>query len=246
MLTQLFTDFQKLANPTKATILLRFFKTGEGEYGAGDQFLGLVVPQQRQLAKQYKDLPLSDIETLLHSKIHEHRMTALFILIIQFQSAIKQQNIKQQNQIFKFYLSNTQYINNRDLVDLSAPNIVGNYLFQTIITNEKTKSQQDPCKILYDLAHTKDLREKRIAIISTFAFIKNHLFDDTLAIAKILLKDKHDLIHKAVGRMLREVGKRCLEVEEEFLQIHYKTMPRTMLRYAIEKFPEEKRQQYLK
>jgi 3-methyladenine DNA glycosylase AlkD len=188
------------------------------------------VPVQRLIAKQHLNLDFSTLQEMLDSKIHEYRMTALFILVLR--------NVKadpaMKDQIFDFYVKNTRNINNWDLVDLSAPNIVGNYLL------EKDKS------LLYTFAKSKYLREKRIAIISTFAFLKVGEYTDTFQIAEILLHDTHDLIHKAVGRMLREVGKRSQFEEERFLKKHYKTMPRTMLRYAIEKFPEPLRQQYLK
>ena len=218
------------ANPEQAKILQRFFKTGKGQYGEGDQFLWIKVPVQRHIAKQYIQISFSELQTLLDSPIHEYRLIALLILV---QKYLKTDEKTKQN-IYTFYLKHTKSVNNRDLVDLSAPTIVGNYLI------EKDK------KILYKLAKSKNLREKRIAIISTFAFLRVGLFDDTFQIAEILMKDDHDLIHKAVGRMLREVGKRSLYEEEKFLKKHYKNMPRTMLRYAIEKFEEGKRQKYLK
>ena len=220
----------KQKNPTQAVNLQRFFKTGKGEYGEGDIFYGIKVPEQRMIAKQFKDLALADLKTLILSKVHEERLIAAFILVYQFKSGDE----KKKKIIFNFYLKNRKGINNWDLVDLSAPKIVGAYL----IDKEKD--------LLYKFAHSKDLWEKRISIISTQAFIREHFFEDTLKISEILLHDKHDLIHKAVGWMLREVGNRDLETEEEFLRRHYKTMPRTMLRYAIEKFPEQKRIAYLK
>ena len=226
---QLIKEIQQLKNPKKAKILARFFKTGKGEYGEGDIFLGITVPQQRQIAKKDSDLEREKLQKLLNSKIHEYRLTALLILIIQYQKA----NEKKKEKIFKFYLSNTKNINNWDLVDLSAPNIVGDYLL-----NEDRK-------ILYQLAKSKNLWERRIAIMTTYTFIKNNDFNDTFKIAEILLQDKHDLIHKAVGWMLREVGKKDQKVEEQFLRKHYRQMPRTMLRYAIERFSEGKREFYL-
>ncbi len=216
------------ANPEKARILKTFFKTGKGEYGEGDSFLGITVPESRKIAIKYSHLSLSDINELLESKIHEERLVALLILVNNYKSSQEKENI------FNFYLKNTKYINNWDLVDLSADKIVGDHLIN------KDKS------ILYNLAKSNNIWERRISIISTFHFIKNNQFDDTLKISKILLNDTHDLIHKAVGWMLREIGKRVQEVEEHFLKQHYKLMPRTMLRYAIEKFPEEKRNAYLK
>lgn len=213
----------------KAIISQRFFKTGKGEYGEGDVFLGLTVPEVRSIAIQYKTLALSDIGKLLQSKIHEERLTALLVLVFQFQKG----DDVSKHTIFKFYLNHTKWINNWDLVDLSAPKIVGNYLLY------KSK------KKLYTLAKSKSLWERRIAILATFIFIQNNNYDDSLRIATLLLYDTHDLIHKAVGWMLREIGKRTLAIEETFLRQYYKKMPRTMLRYAIERFPETKRQAYL-
>ncbi|MDD4202176.1 MAG: DNA alkylation repair protein [Candidatus Omnitrophica bacterium] len=229
-MSQITQQLNKLASKQQANILQRFFKTGKGEYGEGDIFIGLKVPQIRQVVKQFKDLPLTEIKKLLSSKIHEYRACALFLLVAKFET----NNEKLKDNIYKLYLANTKYINNWDLVDLSAPNIVGQYLLDK------------PKDILYSFAVSKDLWEKRISMISTYTFIKNKKFVDTLKIAKILLNDEHDLIHKAVGWMLREVGKRDLKTEENFLKTCYKTMPRTMLRYAIERFPEAKRQRYLK
>jgi 3-methyladenine DNA glycosylase AlkD len=223
-------EISKQKNPTQAIILQRFFKTGKGEYGEGDIFYGIKVPVQRIIAKQFKDLALDEIKKLIVSKVHEERLIAAFILVDQY----KKGNEKKRKSIYEFYIKNRKGINNWDLVDLSAPKIVGVHL----IDKEK--------ELLYKFAHSRDLWEKRISIISTQTFIREHLFDDTLKISEILLHDKHDLIHKAVGWMLREVGNRDMETEEEFLRKKYKTMPRTMLRYAIEKFPEKKRQDYLK
>jgi len=227
MLNQLKEDLLKLGNSEKAKILSRFFKTGKGEYGDGDVFLGIKVPEQRKVAKKYLNLSLEDIQKLLSSEVHEHRLTSLFILIDKYKKS------DDKKEIFDFYLKNTKKINNWDLVDLSAGNVLGNYLL------EKDKS------ILYELAKSDNLWEKRIAIISTFAFIRDNKFEDTLKISELLLNDKHDLIHKAVGWMLREIGKRDQEVEEGFLKKYYKKMPRTMLRYSIEKFDEDKRKGYL-
>ncbi|MBW2990249.1 DNA alkylation repair protein [Candidatus Woesearchaeota archaeon] len=222
---------QTLANPNQAKLLQRFFKTGPGEYGEGDVFLGIKVPVQRKVANKFKDLSLKEVQVLLNSRIHEHRMVALFILIDKYKKA----DSKVKKQIFDLYLKNTKNINNWDLIDLSAPSIVGNYLL------DKKKD------ILYKLAHSKSLWEKRISILATFEFIANKETKDTLAIAEILLHDKHDLIHKGVGWMLREVGKRVSQAEEEkFLKKHYKVMPRTMLRYAIERFDEKKKKFYMK
>lgn len=224
-------SIQQIQNPQKAAILQRFFKTGKGEYAEGDIFSGLTVLQSRVIAKKYKDLELSEIENLLHSKIHEERLIALLILIEHFKK-----NKHEQKEIFEMYLQNTKYINNWDLVDLSAPNVVGMYLA------DKKRN------VLYELAKSHNLWEKRISILSTLAFIvKKNEYVDTFKISDILLRDEHDLIHKAVGWMLREVGKRISqEKEEEFLKTRYKIMPRTMLRYAIERFEEGKRKKYLR
>ena len=221
---------KSLADPIQAKILQRFFKTGRGEYGEGDIFLGIKVPIQRKVAKKYNDMPLKDTIDLLKSKIHEHRLTALFILIDRY----KRSNGKDRERVFDLYLKNTKYINNWDLIDLSAPHIIGDYLLD---------KKRD---ILYKLAKSKSLWEKRISILSTYTFIRNNEFRDTLKISKMLLKDRHDLIHKGVGWMLREAGKRNQEVEEMFLKKYYKKMPRTMLRYSIERFDENKRKYYMK
>jgi len=229
MIELLKKELQDLADDEQAKNLQRFFKTGKGEYGEGDIFLGIKVPVQRDIAKKYSGLSLPKIQELLKSKIHEHRLTGLIILSNKY----KESKEEEKANIFNFYLKNTKNINNWDLVDVTAPNIVGHFLF------DKKKN------ILYDLARSADLWERRIAIVSTFDFIKKQEFQETLALSEILLDDKHDLIHKAVGWMLREVGKKDKVVLENFLKQHYKIMPRTMLRYAIEHFPEEKRKMYL-
>lgn len=219
------------ADPERAKSSLWFFKTGKGEYGEGDKFLGLSNPIAHKIVKDFsKDLSLNDLNKLIKGMFHEERLIALLILVEKFRSASE----LEQKKIFDFYLKHTKYINNWDLVDCSAHKIVGAYL------NDKNR------KILYKLAKSKNLWERRISVISTFYFINNKQTKDSLKIAKILIDDKHDLIHKAVGWMLREIGKKCgQEVEEIFLKQYYKTMPRTMLRYAIEKFNEKKRQFYL-
>jgi 3-methyladenine DNA glycosylase AlkD len=229
MLDQIKNDLLKLSNSKKAKKLSRFFKTEKGQYGEGDIFLGISVPEQRKVAKRYHYIPLNDLQDLLSSKIHEHRLTALLILIIKYGKA----DISGKEDIFRFYLKNIEYINNWDLVDLSAPKIVGDYLYN------KDKS------ILFKLAKSNNLWERRIAILSTYKFIRNSDFKDTVNISKLLLHDKHDLIHKAVGWMLREIGKRDQRIEERFLNKYHTQMPRTMLRYAIEKFDEKKRKFYL-
>lgn len=219
------TALLKIADKNKAIILSRFFKTGRGEYGEGDKFLGVVVPKQRKIAKKFIDLPLNQVLKLLKSPIHECRLTALFILIHQYQ----QGGPEIKRKIFSAYLKNLRYVNNWDLVDSSAPKITGDFLLQQF-------AQQ---KILYKLAKSKNLWERRIAILSTFTFIRTGQFTDTFRIAKILLHDNHDLIHKAVGWMLREIGKIDQKAEEKFLRKYFKQMPRTMLRYAIEKFVDK-------
>lgn len=229
---QIITDIRHHANPEKAKILQRYFKAGKGEYGDGDIFLGLTVPLQRNIAKKYTHISLQEIKDLLHSTIHEFRQTALMILGLQFQKSLP----SAQKNIYDFYLKNIKYINNWDLIDGSAPTVVGGYL----LTNLKER------KVLSVLVKSKSIWERRIGVMATYTFIQNNSYDDTLRIAKILLNDTHDLIHKAVGWMLREIGKRSLATEETFLRQHYKKMPRTMLRYAIEKFPETKRQAYLR
>jgi len=229
-LAELQKTIKQKANKQQAEILQRFFKTGPGEYGEGDIFYGIKVPVQRTIANQFHQLPLNDLQILLKSGVHEERLIALLMLVQKFKHA----NEPVREKLFSFYLKNSKQINNWDLVDLSADKIVGAYLI------DKEKS------LLFKLAKSTDLWERRISMISTFYFIKNGIFEVTFQIAEILLNDKHDLIQKAVGWMLREIGKRDLEPEEEFLKLHYKQMPRTMLRYAIEKFPEAKRQAYLK
>ena len=220
---------RKLGNKEHAAVSRRFFKTAPGEYGAGDIFLGIKVPVLRKLAKEYLDLPLKEIKTLLESQYHEERLLSLIIMAGQFSKGDQ----KKKKNIYKLYLQNTRYINNWDLVDVSADKIVGPILINT------------SRKPLYELARSKILWERRIAIMSTFHFIKNNDFQDTFKIAEMLLDDREDLIHKAVGWMLREIGKRRLSSEEAFLKKHHSRMPRTMLRYAIEKFPEPKRKRYL-
>lgn len=229
MLDRLKSDLKQLENPEKAMILSRFFKTGKGEYGEGDIFLGITVPEQRKIAGKYSLLPLEELQKLLSGRIHEHRLTALLILVIKYSKA----DMNSREDICDFYLNNIRHINNWDLVDLSADKILGAHLF------ERDKS------ILLRMAKSQNVWERRIAIMATFHFIKNNQFRDTLAIAEILLDDKHDLIHKAVGWMLREIGKRDQETEERFLLKYYPEMPRTMLRYAIEKFDDNKRKFYL-
>ncbi len=228
-LNELRKNIRTLASPEISRTMQWFFKTGKGEYGEGDIFVGLKVPTQRKLARGFKNLALADLKILLNSPVHEERLISLLVLVDKYEKGGE----KEKEAIFKFYLNNRKGINNWDLVDLSAPKIIGKHLLK------KNKS------LLFKFALSKNLWERRIAVLSTYEFIRNDYYAATLQIAKILLQDNHDLIHKAVGWMLREVGKRNLQVEESFLKIHYKKMPRTMLRYSIEKFPETKRKKYL-
>jgi len=227
--SELKLNMQALPKKEVAPNLQKYFKTDKGEYGEGDKFIGLSVSQQRKLAKEFKDLSLIEIKGFLNSSIHEERLISLFILVDKYEKADE----KGKEEIFNFYLKNRKRINNWDLVDSSAPKIIGRHLLM------KDKI------LLFKFALSKNLWERRIAIISTYEFIKNKEFFPTLAIAEILVNDDHDLIHKAVGWMLREIGKKDIKVEEKFLEVHYRKMPRTMLRYAIEKFPELKRKKYL-
>ncbi len=227
--TELQSKLKELANPEIACHSQRFFKTGEGEYGYGDKFLGIRVPVLRSQVKFCKSFTQNEILKLLKSPWHECRLLALLILVDHFQSGSE----KQKKEIYDLYLKNTVYINNWDLVDSSCYKILGPWLLN------RDRS------ILYDLANDDDLWKKRIAIITCMYFIKQDDLDDTLEICKILLADEHDLIHKAVGWMLREVGNRNAIIERKFLKQFYKIMPRTMLRYAIEKFPKEERNRYL-
>jgi 3-methyladenine DNA glycosylase AlkD len=222
-------DIQNAADPAQALTLQRFFKTGPGEYGEGDRFLGIKVPVLRALVKKHcQDIRLTDIKKLLRSPYHEKRLLALLLMVARFRS----ENCRQE--LCDLYLANTRYINSWDLVDQSAPYIVGSFL------QDRNRAP------LYTLARSKNLWERRIAMVATFHYIRQGEAATALDIASLLLHDTHDLIHKAVGWMLREIGKRCgRETEESFLCQHYKTMPRTMLRYAIERLPEARRRAYL-
>ncbi|HNR52886.1 MAG TPA: DNA alkylation repair protein [Candidatus Dojkabacteria bacterium] len=228
---KILTELKSVSKKEKEEIFQRFFKTGKGEYGEGDIFAGITVPEIRSISKRYyKEMTLEEVEYFVQHKIHEYRLFGLLTLTYMWKKA---DEVKKKT-VFNLYIKNLKYINNWDLVDLSAPSIVGEYL------KEKDRT------ILYDLAKSNDLWKQRVAILSTFSFLREKDFVDTLHISEILLHHKHDLIHKAVGWMLREIGKRDQDVEEEFLKKYYKEMPRTMLGYAIERFEEEKRQKYLK
>lgn len=221
---------QELGSSQHAQVLQRFFKTGPGGYGEGDIFVGLKVPEIRRLAKEYQTLTLPVTVQLLRSPIHEARLLALLILVQTYGRG----DAEHQERIYRTYLENTRFINNWDLVDLSAERIVGSHL---------KAGNREPLRALVT---SNLIWDRRIAIMATFHFIKKGDFSETLHISELLLQDPEDLIHKAVGWMLREVGKRDQTLEESFLKKHYQTMPRTMLRYAIERFPEDLRQRYLK
>lgn len=223
-----------LSNKEIAKQSQRYFKTGPGEYGEGDRFLGLPVPQLHALSKQGTARSFEELQNLLDSEWHEERVLALMILVLQIQKQLKV-DPKKAKVFVDFYLKNTRAINNWDLVDGSARDILGAYLLET----------GESRAILYKLAASQNLWERRIAVISTFAFLRANDYEDTFKLCERLLKDPHDLMHKAMGWMLREIGKRNLEAEEDFLRKHASVMPRTMLRYAIERFPESLRKSYL-
>lgn len=223
-------ELRMYAEPARARTHQKFFKTGKGQYGEGDRFLGIRVPNIRTVVRNHRGMPLDDCALMLESSWHEERLFALLMMV----DSYKRGDPDLRGSIYSLYMNSTDHVNNWDLVDLSAPGIPGAHLFE---------GDRSP---LYDLARSPHLWERRIAIVSTHYFIRKEDFRDTLGISAILLHDEHDLIHKAVGWMLREVGKRDLAAEEGFLKVHYLDMPRTMLRYAIEKFPEERRQAYLR
>lgn len=225
------SELRSLKDPEKARILSRFFKTGPGQYGEGDRFLGIKVPDIRKVVGKHRQAPEDEVQRLLLSPYHEERLAALLILVHQFRRGSE----SRRGEIFRFYLDNSAYINNWDLVDLSAPYIAGEYLYK------------GDRSVLIQLARSESLWERRIAIIATFYFIRQGEDRETYKMARLLLRDTHDLIHKAVGWMLREAGKRCsLERECRFLDRYAAVMPRTMLRYAIERFPEDLRLLYMK
>jgi 3-methyladenine DNA glycosylase AlkD len=219
---------RRFASAEKAALLQRFFKTGPGQYGEGDKFLGVMVPNIRLVVKEFRDAPLPEVKKLIRSAWHEERVLALLILVDQFERG----DDALRKKIYQLYVKNTRSINNWDLVDLSAPKIVGPYL-----DGSRT--------LLYRFVRSKNLWERRIAILATFPYIRNADFGDALSIAEKLLADDEDLMHKAVGWMLREVGKKDVAVLEGFLKKHHRKMPRTAFRYAIERFPEAKRKRYL-
>ncbi len=220
---------KSLASPTAAKSATRFFKTGPGQYGEGDTFIGINVPTLRTVSREFRTLPLDEIQSLLNSPVHEERHLSLMVLVLQ----VAKGDEAHRKRAFDLYLGNTRFINNWDLVDCSAPQVVGGFLM--------TK----PREPLLSLAKSRSLWERRIAIVSTQHFIRHGEFGETLAISRMLLEDKEDLIHKATGWMLREVGKKNQPVLEGFLARHGGNMPRTMLRYAIERFPPDQRRAYL-
>jgi 3-methyladenine DNA glycosylase AlkD len=224
------TKLKSLASPAAAKAAARFFKTGPGEYAEGDIFIGIKVPTLRIVARSFRDLPLDEIRSLLHSPIHEERHMALMVLVLQVANCDEAHH----KRVFDLYLGNTRFINNWDLVDCSAPQVVGGYLLSR------------PNKPLLSLAKSKSLWERRIAIVSTQHFIRHGEFGETLAISELLLGDTEDLIRKATGWMLREVGKKDQAVLKGFLDRHGADMPRTMLRYSIERLPPDQRQAYLR
>ncbi len=228
MINNLRKDIKKISNKKKADLLSRYFKTGEGEYGFGDIFIGITVPQSRTLATKYKDMEFLELTDLLKSKIHEERLIALLILVYKFQNMPMEQR-----RIYEFYIKNTKFVNNWDLVDVSSDKIVGGYLIDK------------PKDILLKLANSKNIWERRIAMVATYHFIRNNEFKETLRIAEALLSDEEDLIQKAVGWMLKEVGNKDKDVEIKFLNKFYKKMGRTALRYSLEKFPKTIAQKYL-
>jgi 3-methyladenine DNA glycosylase AlkD len=230
MLKQIIMELYESSDPVRAKHSQGFFKTGPGEYGEGDVFLGLTMPQIRVIAKKYfKEITLSFVQELVKSKYHEFRMCALVMLVYKYEK-----DTDSRKEIYEFFLKNTAYINNWDLVDVTIPKTVGAYL----VDNDRS--------ILYKLVKSSSLWERRISVLATFAFIRLGDFKDSLKISEILLNDKHDLIHKAVGWMLREIGKRDEKILTGFLDQHYAEMPRTMLRYSIERLEEGKRKGYLK
>jgi len=228
-LSELRAELRRFADPVRATHSLRFFKTGPGQYGEGDKFLGLTVPEMRSIVRKYRELGDDDALHLLASAWHEERLVALLLLV----EGHRRGDERRRERIHRAYLANAHWINNWDLVDCSAACVVGSHL------------EADEISLLQKLARSKNIWERRIAIVSTFHFIRRDEFRPTLKIAAVLLGDSHDLIHKAVGWMLREVGKRDRKTLDAFLNTRYKKMPRTMLRYAIERHPEALRKKYL-
>ena len=226
--SELKLELENISSTEKRAAYQWFFKTGKGDYGEGDSFIGVTMPELHKAAKKYKNLEFNEIRELLKSPIHEHRMVGLLILVLRYE--------KQKKEVFEFYLENVEAANNWDLIDVTAPKVIGKYLLE----NPKEKD------LLYNFANSSDLWKKRISIISTMTFIKNNQFEDAIKISEILIKDEHDLIHKAVGWMLREIGKKDEVKLKEFLNKHIREMSRTTLRYSIEKLDSEERLRYLR
>lgn len=225
-------ELRSVGSEEKARHLSRFFKTGPGQYGEGDCFFGVIVPQTRQIAKAHQLLSFDELQILLNSEWHEARLCALLILVLRYKN--RKISLTERDEIYQFYLKNASRCNNWDLVDMSCRDVMGEYL----IDKDRT--------VLYQLADSSNLWEQRIAIVSTWAFIRKNDFEDTLKLARKLIHHKHDLIHKAIGWMLREVGKRDRDTLTDFLEAEATRLPRTALRYAIEHYPEEQRQYFLK
>lgn len=227
--SEAFSELESYSDPGKAEHSKRFFKSGPGEYGEGDKFLGITVPNQRKVARKFRKMNLDEVRKLLQNEYHEARLTAVMLLVYK----IEKSDEHVFEDVVRFYLKNLGYVNNWDIVDSSCHQILGRFLFN---------KEKD---LLYELAQSENLWEKRVSMITCYHFIKRDDFEDALKIAELLLYDDHDLIHKAVGWMLREIGNRNLDAETEFLDQHFRKMPRTMLRYAIEKFDEPLRKHYL-
>jgi 3-methyladenine DNA glycosylase AlkD len=226
------TELKKVADAKKVAVLSHYFKTGRGEYGEGDVFLGVTVPKQRIIAKKYyRQIHLASLAKLLESRVHEHRFTAMEMLVFKYENA---KDKKEKKEIFNFYIKNRAGINNWDLVDTSAPYIIGDYLAYR------------PRSLLYRLAKSKNLWDRRIAVVSNYLFIKNGDFVDICALAEMLMNDPHPLIHKVCGWMLREMGKKSEFVLLGFLNEHYESMPRIMLNYATERLPKKLKRTYTK
>jgi len=228
-------ELAALSDPAKAVLFPKFFKTAPGQYGAGDRFIGVTVPKQRQAARRFLNLPLPELQRLLNSPVHEYRFTALEILVAKYEMTEVE---PLRAQLYRFYLRNRKFVNNWDLVDTSAPYVAGHFLYHYRRTAAKN--------ILNGLAHSKSIWDRRIAIVSTHYFIRQKNLELPLAIAQILMHDRHDLIHKALGWTLREVGKVSKSAELRFLSSNSKIMPRTALRYAIERFSTAERRRFLK
>jgi len=243
MLNDLKHQLNKLADPERAKLSRRYFKTGKGDYGEGDEFIGIKVPQQRVVARQFRDMNLDDLQKLLNSRIHEYRLTALLIIVGQYERHRRKGEIESALGLVNFYLANLKQVNNWDLVDLSAPKILGDFILNH--KNYQRLTSGIDVDLIYGLAKSKNIWKRRVAVLATFPFIQAGQFDDALKIARLLIPDKQDLIHKATGWMLREIGKRDKKTLVSFLDKYHARMPRTMLRYAVEKFETKDKSKYL-